>query len=74
VYDPWIDQEEAHRLYGVTMVGRLPEDRYDAVILAVAHREFTELTVEDLHRMCKPAAVIYDVKNILPPEAVDGCL
>jgi len=74
VYDPWIDQEEAHRLYGVTMVDRLPENRYDAVILAVAHREFTELTVEDLHRMCKPAAVIYDVKNILPPEAVDGCL
>jgi UDP-N-acetyl-D-galactosamine dehydrogenase len=74
VYDPWIDQEEAHRLYGVAMVDRLPENRYDAAILAVAHREFTELTVEDLHRMCKPAAVIYDVKNILPPEAVDGCL
>ena len=74
VHDPWVDQAEAKRLYGVTMVDRLPENRYDAIILAVAHREFAGLTAEELHRMCKPAAVVYDVKNILPPEAVDGCL
>jgi len=74
VFDPWVDQDEAHRLYGVTMVDRLADNRYDAVILAVAHREFGALTGEDLRRMCRPAAVIYDVKNTLPAEAVDGCL
>lgn len=74
VYDPWINPDEARRLYGVTMIDHLPENRCDAVILAVAHREFAALSVQDLRKMCKPAAVIYDVKNILPPEAVDGCL
>ncbi|MCL1981323.1 MAG: nucleotide sugar dehydrogenase [Proteobacteria bacterium] len=74
VHDPWVDQEEASRLYGCAMVDTLADDRYDAVILAVAHREFAELTVERLRRMCKPASVIYDVKNILPRDAVDGSL
>jgi len=74
VYDPWVDQDEARRLYGVTMVDRLADNCYDAVILAVAHREFAGLTGEDLRRMCRPASVVYDVKNTLPAEAVDGCL
>ncbi len=74
VYDPWIDQEEAARHYGVTMIGTLPQNRYDAVVLAVAHREFTQLSAQDLRNLCQPEAVIYDVKNILPAEMVDGCL
>jgi UDP-N-acetyl-D-galactosamine dehydrogenase len=74
VHDPWVDQEEAGRLYGVTMVETLASGRYDAVILAVAHHEFAEMTPEAIRRLCKPAAVVYDVKNILPAEAVDGCL
>lgn len=74
VYDPWIDPDEARRLYGVAMIDHLPENDCDAVILAVAHREFTALSAQDLRKMCKPAAVVYDVKNVLPREAVDGCL
>jgi len=74
VNDPWVDQNEARRLYGCAMVDTLADGRYDAVILAVAHREFTALTAADLRRMCKPAAVVYDVKNVLPREAVDGSL
>ncbi len=74
VYDPWIDQAEAARHYGVTMIDHLPPNRFDAVVLAVAHREFTQFSAQDLRRICKPAAVVYDVKNILPREIVDGCL
>jgi len=74
VYDPWVDQDEARRLYGVTMVDQLAANRYDAVILAVAHREFVGLTSGDLRAICKPAAVVFDVKHSLPAEAVDGCL
>ena len=74
VYDPWVDQEEARSLYGVAMVDSPVAGRYDAVILAVAHREFAALTAEQLRSLCKPAAVIYDVKHVLPPEAVDGNL
>ena len=74
VHDPWVDQDEASRLHGVTMIDRLPEGRYDAIILAVAHREFTRMSVKDIQALCKPAAVVYDVKHVLPTEAVDGSL
>jgi UDP-N-acetyl-D-glucosamine/UDP-N-acetyl-D-galactosamine dehydrogenase len=74
VYDPWVDREEARRLYGVTMIETLPHNRYDAMVLAVAHREFVGLTAGELYRLCRPQAVIYDVKNVLPQEVVDGSL
>ena len=74
VHDPWVDQDEASRLHDVTMVDRLPTGRYDAIILAVAHREFTQMSAKDIQALCKPAAVVYDVKHVLPTEAVDGSL
>ena len=45
--------------------------RYDAVILAVAHKEFLELNVRNLVR---EGGVVYDVKGILPRDIVDGRL
>ncbi len=74
VHDPWVDQNEASRLHGVTMIDRLPEGCYDAIILAVAHREFTRMSAKDIQALCKPAAVVYDVKHVLPTGAVDGSL
>jgi UDP-N-acetyl-D-galactosamine dehydrogenase len=74
VYDPWVDREEATRLYGVTMIEQLPAQRYDAVILAVAHQEFTALSGEQLRALCRQEAVIYDVKHALPKDMVDGSL
>ncbi len=74
VHDPWVDQDEARRLYGVTMIDRPLAGRYDAIILAVAHREFTRLAPEDVRALGKQAAVIYDVKHVLPAAMVDGSL
>ena len=74
VYDPWINAEEARRLYGVNVINELPSHRFDAVILAVAHKEFTTLSADDLQAVCKPASIIYDVKSVLPAAIVDGCL
>lgn len=74
VYDPWIDREEATRYYGVTMIEHLPKQRYDAVILAVAHQEFTQLTGDELRALCRDNAVIYDVKHALPSGVADASL
>jgi UDP-N-acetyl-D-galactosamine dehydrogenase len=74
VHDPWAAPGEAERLYGVTMINELPEQRYDAVVLAVAHREFTNLGRAELARICRPQAVIYDVKHLLAKGLADGSL
>ncbi|MGR0481433.1 MAG: Vi polysaccharide biosynthesis UDP-N-acetylglucosamine C-6 dehydrogenase TviB [Candidatus Electronema sp. V4] len=74
VYDPWADSAEARRLHKVTMIEELPEGRYDAVILAVAHRQFLSLGRAELTRVCRPQAVIYDVKHVLEKGLADGSL
>jgi UDP-N-acetyl-D-glucosamine/UDP-N-acetyl-D-galactosamine dehydrogenase len=75
VYDPWISLEEAEHEYGLRCLGEPPAPgRYDAVILAVGHRQFIELGAEGVRAYGTPRAVIYDVKSILPFGAADGRL
>jgi UDP-N-acetyl-D-galactosamine dehydrogenase len=73
-HDPWADPRKAEALYGVTMIDNLPVNHYDAVVLAVAHREFPECSREDFDRMCRNLSIIYDVKHVLPTDLTDGCL
>ncbi|MCU7829394.1 MAG: Vi polysaccharide biosynthesis UDP-N-acetylglucosamine C-6 dehydrogenase TviB [Candidatus Thiodiazotropha sp. (ex Myrtea sp. 'scaly one' KF741663)] len=74
VYDPWVSVEEAEHEYGIAPVKSLENNTYDAVILAVAHEEFVEMGAEKIRALCKPEGILYDVKNILPKESVDGRL
>ena len=71
VCDPWADSVKAKREYGLDIVSRLPEGRFDAVILAVAHDQFCGL---DISSMVREGGVVYDVKGILPRNQVDGRL
>ncbi len=74
VYDPWINPKEAEHEYGITPVSTLEPGKYDAIILAVAHRQFHEMGVEKIRALGKPQAVLFDVKYILPVDQVDGRL
>ena len=74
VYDPWISHKEAEHEYGITPVSTLEPGKYDAIILAVAHRQFHEMGVEKIRALGKPQAVLFDVKYILPVDQVDGRL
>ena len=68
VHDPWADPLEVEREYGFRTVESPETGAYDAVILAVAHREFLSMSVDDYRKLCKPEAVYYDVKCALPRE------
>ncbi len=74
VYDPWADHDEARQEYNIELVSDIENGRYDAVVLAVAHREFRAMSAEHLRRFGKPNAVLYDVKSILPLGSADGRL
>lgn len=74
VYDPWADPLEAKKEYGLTLVQELRQDTYSAVVVAVAHRQFSDISITDLRGFCKEKAVIYDVKSLYPRDQVDGCL
>ena len=71
VYDPWANPDIVRHEYGVEVVNELPEEKADAVILAVAHEKFKGLDVESL---AKEKHVIFDVKGSLRKECIDGRL
>ena len=72
VYDPWANKENVKREYDIDIVSELPSDeKFDAVILAVAHNQFKEL---DIKSLVVDNGVVYDVKGILDRTIIDGRL
>lgn len=57
--------------YGLTPITQLKEHHYDAVILAVAHDEFKNMSVEDFRALAKENYVLYDLKYILEVQESD---
>ncbi|HET9836148.1 MAG TPA: Vi polysaccharide biosynthesis UDP-N-acetylglucosamine C-6 dehydrogenase TviB [Rhodanobacteraceae bacterium] len=74
VHDPWVDPAEAKREYGLDLISELKPDSYDAIILAVGHRQFLGMGAEKLRSLGKPGCVLFDVKQLLPAAEVDGRL
>ena len=71
VFDPWADAEHVMKEYNVPIVNKLPDEKYDVVILAVAHKEFLSL---DIKSLLNENGLVYDVKGILPRDIVDARL
>ncbi len=77
IYDPWADPDEVQREYNLSLssdLGSLSSGQYDAVVLAVAHDQFKEMSEADLESLCAEKRVIYDIKNVLPRHWVDARL
>jgi UDP-N-acetyl-D-galactosamine dehydrogenase len=74
VHDPWVDAAEAKAEYGLDLVAEPARGHYDAVILAVSHRQFVALGADGVRAFGKPGAVLFDVKQALPRTAVDDRL
>ncbi len=71
VYDPWANPAIAKHEYGIEVTNELPTEKFDALIMGVAHNEFKELNVTDF---VKENRVIFDVKGTLPKDIVDARL
>ncbi len=71
IYDPWASPAIAKHEYNIDITNEIPTEKYDAIILAVSHKEFAEL---DVKNFCKEKHVIFDVKGFLDKKLVDGRL
>ena len=74
VHDPWVDADEAMQEYGLELVADPEQGAYDVVIIAVAHDQFRALGAEGIRAFCKDRSVLYDIKYVLPSDAVDDRL
>jgi UDP-N-acetyl-D-galactosamine dehydrogenase len=71
VYDPWVSPAAAQHEYGITPVHEPAAGKYDAIVLAVAHRQFREMSAAHLRSFGKEKHVLFDLKYVLPKEDAD---
>ena len=71
VYDPWAKASLVQKEYGISIVNQPPSGKFDALIAAVAHKEFQEL---DIAGLLEDKHVVFDVKGTLDRNMVDGRL
>ncbi len=70
IYDPWANPNEVLHEYNLTTTKNLPNQKFDSIVLGVAHGEFLDL---DLAQFKNSNSVVYDVKGILKGQ-IDGKL
>lgn len=71
IYDPWVDPLEAAKEYGIDPVSSLANAKYDAIVLAVAHDQFKQMSIDEFKAVAKEKYVLYDLKYILNQLDVD---
>ncbi|MCE8009759.1 nucleotide sugar dehydrogenase [Aestuariivita sp.] len=64
LYDPWVDAAAVADEFGVAPVSSPKIGAYDAIIVAVAHREFLEMGSDAIRGLGKPGAILYDIKGL----------
>ena len=74
VYDPWVDKDEAVKEYAIRPIDTIQNNNYDAIVLAVSHKEFVDMAADTIHALGKENHVLYDIKYILKTDEVDGRL
>lgn len=75
VYDPWANADKVKLEYGVNLTSGSFDslmEKFDAVVLAVAHKEFASLDIRSFLK--DEMGVVYDAKGVLNREIVDGRL
>ena len=76
VYDPWANPEIVKKHYNIDIqqdLTQVEDTKYDAVILAVSHKEFLNMDIRSLLKN-KETGVVYDVKGVLPTDIIDARL
>ncbi len=72
IYDPWVEAEVVRDEYGLDVHTECPAPgQYDCIVLAVAHRQFIDMSRDEMRALGKPGHVVYDIKSVLPSDQVD---
>ncbi len=71
VYDPWVSPKEAKHEYDLDLIDAPKVGQYDAVILAVAHEQFKQMSVSEIRGLGRNSHIVYDLKYIMDKSESD---
>ncbi len=71
IVDPWANPDEVKKEYDIATLLEIPNDYYDAIILAVGHLNFLEINLRDYQNS---NSILFDVKGVLSKHLTDGRL
>ena len=71
VYDPWANPVIVRHVYGIEIISSMTEEKFDAIILAVAHDKFKEVNI---HSLFNNKYIVFDVKGFLDRNLINGRL
>ncbi|MDG1143342.1 MAG: UDP binding domain-containing protein, partial [Burkholderiales bacterium] len=71
VFDPWVKVDEVQDSYGISPITDLVAGSYDAVVIAVAHKQFKLMGANSIRALCKPSGILYDLKYVLASNEAD---
>ena len=71
LYDPWVDPDATQAEHGLTPIETPENGSYDAMIVAVAHKQFAEMGADAIRALGKPGAVLYDIKGVFGKSGSD---
>jgi len=75
VWDPWVSPEACREETGLDCLDKAPADNtYDAVVVAVGHREFAGIGADGVRAFGRQNAILYDVKGIFGKDEAEGRL
>lgn len=70
VVDPWASANEVAHEYGLGLLGA-PSGKFDAIVVAVAHKEYKELSKQDLVDLSQNKVLLFDIKGVLNSDLGD---
>jgi len=70
-YDPWVNSDEAEHEYDLKPITSPEVGKYDSIVMAVAHKQFSDMGVKQIRALGKPLQVLYDLKYLFPADQSD---
>ena len=71
LYDPWAESIEIKKLYGQKKKQKLTPNKYDAIIISVAHDKFKKMGKNQIIDLCKKNHIIYDLKHLFSKDKIN---
>jgi UDP-N-acetyl-D-galactosamine dehydrogenase len=71
VYDTWANKNDVKYKYKIDLIEQPTKNKYDAIVLTVAHDDFKKMSLKDIRSFGKKDHIIYDLKYIFDISEID---